>query len=122
LFRRRLEEVARLPPRSDPKAKASNLSLLRFKLKEGESAAEENFGITAVCESPEGQAIFDDGAPIGCMISLRELCRQTDFQIIVSRLETINNQLRDHLPREIHPGFPYVNGSVPLIPFFACVC
>jgi hypothetical protein len=108
------ESLARLPPRTG--STTDDLQLLRFKLREGESAAVENFGIPAVCESDGDQAILDEGAPIEGIMSLRELCRQKEFVVIVSncstRLASVNNQLRDVFPREMRPVYPYVNGYV----------
>ncbi|KAK4031219.1 P-loop containing nucleoside triphosphate hydrolase protein [Parachaetomium inaequale] len=107
------EKVAELPPRAN--AKKDDLVLLRFKLKDGERARAENFGIPAACEHPEDQAILDGDALIDGAISLRDLCRQSEFFVLVpgytGKVASFNNQLREYFPREIQPVFPYANGG-----------
>ena len=106
------EQLAKLPPRTD--AKNKKLVLLRFKLKDGERAMAENFGMPAVCKTPEDQAILDDDAPIEGVMSLWELCRQREFFIVLENFEgkvaAVNNQLQEYFPSEIPRVVPYANG------------
>lgn len=106
------EKIARLPPRTN--AKNDDLVLLRFKLRDGERARAENFGMPAVCKTQEDQAILDDDAPIEGVMSLRELCRQREFFILVTsfggKVAAVNNQLQDYFPKEIPRVISYSNG------------
>ena len=76
-----------------------------------------------VCESEEDQAIFDgardgasDGAPVDGVMSLRELCLQREFVVMVQGFapampDMVNNQLRAYFfTEEVKAPFPYVNG------------
>ncbi len=108
------KRLATLPPRTNAKDSNWKLVLLHFKLKDGERAMAENFGMPAVCKTPDDQAILDDDAPIEGVMSLWELCRQREYFILVDKFEdkvaAVNNQLQDYFPSEIPRVMPYANG------------
>ena len=109
------EQIADLPPRTDPK-EGAKFATFRFRLKDGEKASIEGFGMPIVCESEEDQAIFDDEAPVDGVMSLRELCLQREFVVMVQAFppampDIVNNQLRAYFfTEEVKAPFPYVNG------------
>ncbi|KAK4234512.1 hypothetical protein C8A03DRAFT_37707 [Achaetomium macrosporum] len=106
----------KLPRDFPPRTPAENetLSVLRFTLKDAKVPQVENYGIPTVCE-PKDQAIFDEDAKIDGVMSLRELCLQRRFELIVSnygnKLGSINKKLEDHFGTEPKPVYPYANGT-----------
>lgn len=110
------EDISRLPPRTDPKDK--DLAIFRFKLKDGKKAAVEGFGMPVVCETAEDQAVLDHDALLDGVMSLRELCWQTEFVVLVqgfaSRMpDYVNNRLQDYFQtgdQEANAPFRFLNG------------
>ncbi|KAK3311038.1 uncharacterized protein B0T15DRAFT_548164 [Chaetomium strumarium] len=101
------DEVARLPPLTD--IKPDTLFVLRFTLKDGEVPQVESYGLPTVCEVRD-QVIFDGGAEIDGVMSLRELCHQRRFKVISAHcgmfLPSINKNLEDHfgtIPQRLYP-------------------
>jgi hypothetical protein len=110
------EQLARFPPSRD--AKDGMPVLLQITLEDADKrAAMENFGMPVVCESDENEATLDHGAPIYGIISLRELCRQRQFNLLVvsnfrGEVEDANRQFRQYFPRGIRPAYSYSNWYV----------
>jgi len=119
-------DASNLPPRTNPKDK--NLAIFRFKLNDDKRAAIEGFGMPVICENAEDQAILDDDAPVDGVMSLRKLCHQTEFVVLVQGFnakmpEYVNNQLRDFFGSgQPEAPWPYINGFVlPALSFLSFV-
>lgn len=108
------EDTARLPSLAAGTKSDIGLSVVQFRLKSGKVAEVEKYKMPTVCESTEDQAIMDDGAVIDGVMSIRELCLQNTFEVVIprysSRLASPNNQFRDILGDDIAPVYPYTNG------------
>lgn len=105
------DDISRLPPCTGDRP--DKLAFFRFVMKEGKRAAVQNFGIPVRC-GPVDQEILDGDAPIDGVTPLLDLCRQTEFVVLVKAspelVAAAKRQFSNFFPAKPQPVFGYATG------------